>query len=631
MSVSFIYLMSVVSVLALKETMLYLLHRYCSLPPEETCCSLPLEETGCSLPPKETGCFLPPEETGCSLPPEETGCSLPPEETGCTLPPKDTGWSLPPEETGCSLPPEETCWSLPPKETGCSLPSEKADCFLPPEETLLLKVYSISSRVEGFDQRKHKVHEECLHQRITRSVSIRDSQGVSPSEDRKECLHRRITRSVSIRGSQGVSPSESTRSVSIGVPIIVGFLGITLNLLEYSTKGFHRRGSIGLIRGDSSGEVPLVRPEVALLFQSEVVLRELIVVARPEVARPELVVARPEVARPELVVVARPELARPELVVARLEVARPELVVARSEVARVVSHLGVARPELVVSRPEVARLALVVVHPEAFRARPDIDLISFGNVWGSFGDRLDLVQRRLGPLIKELGEEADALPTIAPAEAPQSSKGVSEGKDAATNKLNEDVDLNEKFPDDGFDDDRDKIGKELLHLAPSPYCMPYPYDEGLSSHPPNMKGEWGEVHAVKLGILKNKLFKDPKMRKAIIDRVPTSTQLLRAEGLTLKELSNNEQEAQFHIHVEHLSAELARPKEANHSLKKANHSRCKKYKKYKAKRDSLILEKERLENKLPKILAASKQDKESFAKGKSQLDLQETELEDLKH
>ncbi|GJS12887.1 hypothetical protein Tco_0407359 [Tanacetum coccineum] len=56
----------------------------------------------------------------------------------------------------------------------------------------------------------------------------------------------------------------------------------------------------------------------------------------------------------------------------------------------------------------------------------------------------------------------------------------------------------------------DKIGKELLHLAPSPYYMPYPYDEGLSSHSPNMKGEWGEVHAVKFGILNKELFKYPK-------------------------------------------------------------------------------------------------------------------------
>ncbi|GKC84630.1 hypothetical protein Tco_1140347, partial [Tanacetum coccineum] len=206
----------------------------------------------------------------------------------------------------------------------------------------------------------------------------------------------------------------------------------------------------------------------------------------------------------------------------------------------------------------------------------------------------------------ELGKEADVLPTITPAEAPHSRnhikslqtqdispedvpfdrgfKGVSKGKDATTNKLNEDAGLN------GRSTVGDKIGKELLHLAPSPYYMSYPYDE------------------------------DPKVCKAIIDRVPTPTQLLRAESLTLKELSD-----------QHLSAELARPKEANHALEKANHSRCKKYNKYKAERETLVLEKERLENKLFEILAASKQDKESFAKGKSQLDLQETELEDLKH
>ncbi|GJX89302.1 hypothetical protein Tco_0341316 [Tanacetum coccineum] len=52
--VLFVHRTSVVSVLAPMETMLYLLHRNYSLPPEETCCSLPLEKTGCSLPPEET-------------------------------------------------------------------------------------------------------------------------------------------------------------------------------------------------------------------------------------------------------------------------------------------------------------------------------------------------------------------------------------------------------------------------------------------------------------------------------------------------------------------------------------------------------------------------------------------------
>ncbi|GJR90727.1 hypothetical protein Tco_0214738 [Tanacetum coccineum] len=42
-------------------TMFYLLHRYYSLSPKETCCFLPPEETGCSLPPEEAYCSLPPE------------------------------------------------------------------------------------------------------------------------------------------------------------------------------------------------------------------------------------------------------------------------------------------------------------------------------------------------------------------------------------------------------------------------------------------------------------------------------------------------------------------------------------------------------------------------------------------
>ncbi|GJQ93288.1 hypothetical protein Tco_0004427 [Tanacetum coccineum] len=71
-SVPFVHHMSIVSVLAPMETMLYLLHRYSPLPPEESGCSLPPEETCWSLPPEETSCSLPPEETGCSLHPEET-------------------------------------------------------------------------------------------------------------------------------------------------------------------------------------------------------------------------------------------------------------------------------------------------------------------------------------------------------------------------------------------------------------------------------------------------------------------------------------------------------------------------------------------------------------------------------
>ncbi|GKD36193.1 hypothetical protein Tco_1251702 [Tanacetum coccineum] len=54
MSVPFVHRMSVVSVLAPMETMLYLLHRYCTLPHEGMVSELSSDETICSLPPGET-------------------------------------------------------------------------------------------------------------------------------------------------------------------------------------------------------------------------------------------------------------------------------------------------------------------------------------------------------------------------------------------------------------------------------------------------------------------------------------------------------------------------------------------------------------------------------------------------
>nr|GEU32194.1 hypothetical protein [Tanacetum cinerariifolium] len=202
---------------------------------------------------------------------------------------------------------------------------------------------------------------------------------------------------------------------------------------------------------------------------------------------------------------------------------------------------------------------------------------------------------------KELVEEADALLTITPVEAPHSRNHIispqtqdtsiedvpsDRGPEGVTEATYNDVEsASLYYKAEVRNTAGDKISKELFHFAPSPYYIRYHYGEGLSSNPPNLKKE---------------LFKDPK-------------------------------EAQLHAQVEHLSAELAKPKGANYALEKANHSRCKKYKKYKAERDFLVLEKEKLENKLLEILAASKQDKESFAKGTSQLDLQDTELEDLKY
>ncbi|GJR01220.1 hypothetical protein Tco_0524204 [Tanacetum coccineum] len=567
MSVPFVHRTSLVNVLAPLKTMLYLLHRYCALSPEETCCSLP---------PEETSCFLPPEESSCSLPPEETSCFLPHEDT-C-----------------CSLPPEET-----------NLPPEKTSYFLPPKETPLFSycLWTIGGLLEV--RAESPSRSDVPH--VIRCLISGDTM---PLIRGNTCLLNCFARGFWVARSERVS-----------------------------IEGFHRRDSIVLIGGCPIREVLLLRLEVARSegfyhFDQRLVQSEL---GSIELDQSCLV------PRSEVFVLEALKLARLELVVAHPDVARPELAV--------VSRLELARPELVVACPE----------SETFGSRMEIDSISFGDVWGSTRDRFNLVRRRLGlsrslfrmlisygdtlgsrsekhakassegfprseslslsrPLIKELGEEADVLLIVAPVEEPHSrSEGVR-------------VEVRNTI--------RDQIGKELFHLAPSPYYMPYPYDEGLSSHPPNMKGEWGEAHAVKLVILKKKLFKDPKVCKAIIDRVPTPTQFLRTEGLTLKELFNyfqsnannqpmllrsktliiiriDQQESQVPVHVEHLSAELARPKEANHALEKANHSRCKKYKKYKAERNSLVLEKERLENEVIEILEASKQDKESFAKDKS--------------
>ncbi|GJZ80984.1 hypothetical protein Tco_0645978 [Tanacetum coccineum] len=171
---------------------------------------------------------------------------------------------------------------------------------------------------------------------------------------------------------------------------------------------------------------------------------------------------------------------------------------------------------------------------------------------------------------ERLHRSVDVLPTIAPAEAPQTRNHVKSPRTQDTNTKDAPSDRGPEGVTEGSPMMGDKIGKELLHFAPCPYYM----------------------------------------------------------HILMMKISH---EGEMNLRIEHLSAELAKLKGANHALKKANHSRWKKYKKYKAEREFLVLEKEKLENELLEILAASKQDKESFAKGKSQLDLQETELEDLKH
>nr|GEW64441.1 hypothetical protein [Tanacetum cinerariifolium] len=340
-----------------------------------------------------------------------------------------------------------------------------------------------------------EVNEECLHRRITRSASIRGSQGVSPSEYHEACLHRRFTRSVSIGGSRGVSLSESTRSVSIGVPII------------------------------------LDHPEVAR--------SELVVVAGLEVARLELVVARLEVARPELFV-ARLEVARPELFVARLEVARPELVVSRMKVARpelVVVRPEVARPELVVFRPDVVRPELVVVaRLETFGVHPEIDLISFGDVWGSTRDRFNLVWRRLGLSVSH------------------SYRDDTNDDSNATLKPMYVEDIQMRF---------------LLLLLPRPLKVVI------------------ILNLLGLKILPQKMFLLIEVaRKVFPIHLPRSLEntfsyfmlnmlsFASSKGVGEgKDVTTNKLNEDANPNGEHLSVKLARPKEANHALEKENHSR----------------------------------------------------------
>ncbi|GKB35138.1 hypothetical protein Tco_0880080 [Tanacetum coccineum] len=372
-----------------------------------------------------------------------------------------------------------------------------------------------------------EVHDGCLH---------RSSRGAPPSEVHDECLYWKFTRSACIEGLslEGFDRTPH-KSVSFG--------STTKMFQEEKTQGFDRKTTQGFDRRGVPTGVSLSKG-----FQPRVSIRR----------------------------VPTKGLHR-----------RGSNRWSPTEGFLLRVSIGGVSTEGLYHRGSNRHVSIGGVPTEGLHQRDSIVLIGgcpIGEVLlfqlevARLADTFVSIPYSITPLIKELGEEADALPTIAPAKAPHScnhiksprtqdtstedvpsdrgSEGFSEGKDATTNKLNEDADPNGMFQDDGFDDD----------------------DDSLSSHLTNMKGEWGKVHAVKLGILKKELFKDPKVCKAIINRVPTPTDLLRAKGLTLKDLSDR---MIILMCLRFLMEDL---------------------------------EKERLENKLLEILAASKQDKESFAK-----------------
>ncbi|GJZ62385.1 hypothetical protein Tco_0618522, partial [Tanacetum coccineum] len=57
----------------------------------------------------------------------------------------------------------------------------------------------------------------------------------------------------------------------------------------------------------------------------------------------------------------------------------------------------------------------------------------------------------------------------------------------------------------------DMLKRDLLPFVPGPYYIPYLYDEGYGSKsPPYTKDDWEEIHGVNLGLRKKELYKDPK-------------------------------------------------------------------------------------------------------------------------
>lgn len=231
--------------------------------------------------------------------------------------------------------------------------------------------------------------------------------------------------------------------------------------------------------------------------------------------------------------------------------------------------------------------------------------------------------------------------------------------------------------------DGDEREKELLPLRPGPYYMPYPYGEGTSDPPLKYtKEEWDGVHAVNLGLLNKEIFKDPKVCKTVIDRVPTPAERLRVAKLSPKELSdrmsvltclmlshvgelntrytnlveqsdrlsepcrkqtrilkpqNNDHREQTRIavranmEVARLTSELNTLKAKHVEVSKLCHSQGRKIEKHKTERDAFVAEKTRFENELTKARRASTRANDELVKARSEAELQKADLKELKH
>ncbi|GKE79335.1 hypothetical protein Tco_1545455, partial [Tanacetum coccineum] len=183
----------------------------------------------------------------------------------------------------------------------------------------------------------------------------------------------------------------------------------------------------------------------------------------------------------------------------------------------------------------------------------------------------------------------------------------------------------------------DVLKRDLLPFVSGPYYIPYPYDEGSRSESsPYNKDDWEEIHGVNLGLRKKELYMDPKVCRTALDRFPTLAETHRLRELSSVELSDcmsmlqcqlithgsmlNARYDHFLRNVERLSKQCAQQmhtikrqqsvdlKQQNKSTVHANEevsrltaelsSWDKKHRKYRNKRDTLAMEKVKIDEEL---------------------------------
>ncbi|GKE73823.1 hypothetical protein Tco_1535864, partial [Tanacetum coccineum] len=160
------------------------------------------------------------------------------------------------------------------------------------------------------------------------------------------------------------------------------------------------------------------------------------------------------------------------------------------------------------------------------------------------------------------------------------------------------------------------LERYLLPFILGPYYIPYPYTEGSGSEShPYTRDNWEEIHGVNLGLRKKELYKDPKVCRTALDRFPTPAETRRLRELSLVELydrmstqtikrqsadlkQQNESTIRANEEVSRLMAKLgilkSRCQTAEHKLS----SWDKKHKKYRNERDTLAMEKAKIEEEL---------------------------------